>query len=95
MKEPPPERRRHPRQCAAGEVQVRSEGGALEIRGRLVDASAYGFRVAHEGAPPDAGREMRFEYRGAAGRARVVWNRVVGREVETGFVVLAAAPAKN
>jgi hypothetical protein len=81
--------RKEPRRVADGEVRVRFENPQLrEIQGRLVDLSASGFRMAHEYAALEAGQIVEFSHIEAAGRARVVWNRIADARVETGFVVV-------
>ena len=60
----------------------------LEFRGRLLDRSEHGFRAVHQQTDLSAGQEVRFRYASAQGRARVVWNRVLPKHVESGFLVL-------
>ena len=59
-----------------------------EVRAQLVDYSKSGFRAVHEYAALATGQVVRFQRLVAGGRARVVWNRILGAQVETGFVVL-------
>jgi hypothetical protein len=85
------DKRREPRRAADGEVRVWFDGPRpLEIHGRLVDLSASGFRMAHSYVALEAGQTVEFSHLEATGRARVVWNRVAGARVETGFLVEAA-----
>jgi hypothetical protein len=82
--------RKEPRRAVDGEVHVRFENPQRrEIQGRLVDLSASGFRMAHDYAALEAGQVVEFSHIEAAGRARVVWNRIADARVETGFVVVA------
>jgi hypothetical protein len=68
---------------------VRLEGSQpFVIHGRLVDVTRAGFRMAHECQTLEAGRLVEFSHGEAAGRARVVWNRISGARVETGFLVI-------
>jgi hypothetical protein len=84
------ENRREPRRIVDGEVRVRFENPQpQEIQGRLMDVSVSGFRMAHEFAALEAGQVVEFSHVEAAGRARVVWNRIFDARVETGFLVVA------
>ncbi len=81
--------RKEARRAADGEVRVRFENPhRREIQGRLVDVSVSGFRMAHEYAALEAGQIVEFSHIEAAGRARVVWNRIADARVETGFLVV-------
>jgi hypothetical protein len=83
--------RKEPRRPINGEVRVRFDNPKRqEIQGRLMDVSVSGFRMAHEFAALEAGQMVEFAHVEAAGRARVVWNRIADARVETGFVVVAA-----
>jgi hypothetical protein len=59
-----------------------------EVRAQLVDYSKSGFRAVHEYSALSTGQVVRFQRLVAWGSARVVWNRILGAQVETGFVVL-------
>ena len=83
-----PEKRKEPRRSAGGEVNFVVEESHAEVRGRLVDISAHGFRASHEHAGLRHGQVVAFRHPIASGRARVVWNRIAGANVETGFVVI-------
>jgi hypothetical protein len=49
--------------------------------------SLGGFRAAHHSIL-ETGREVFFEFAARTGKARVVWNRVVGGRVESGFFII-------
>jgi hypothetical protein len=84
------ENRREPRRAADGEVRVWfGLPRPLEIQGRLVDVSSSGFRMAHGYAALEAGQTVEFSHLEATGRARVVWTRIAGARVESGFLVEA------
>jgi hypothetical protein len=84
------EKRREVRRAADGAVHVSySDPHAQEIQGRLLDVSASGFRMAHGCASLSAGQLVEFSHSDVNGRARVIWTRVVGERVETGFLVAA------
>ena len=74
------ENRREQRRAVEGPVRVWFQNPQrLEIHGQLKDLSSAGFRMVHDYAPL------------SAGRARVMWNRISGAHVETGFLVLTPA----
>jgi hypothetical protein len=80
-------RRKEPRHPAKGKVRLVPHGMAL-IEGRLVDVAASGFRARHSCQALTSGQEVSFARRGARGRARVMWTRIAGGTVESGFLVL-------
>ena len=59
-----------------------------EVVGRLVDYSKNGFRAVHAYAALHSGQIVEFQHSVAVGKARVMWNRIAGDCVETGFLVL-------
>jgi hypothetical protein len=62
----------------------------IEIEADWVEASATGFRLAHDSNALEPGLVVSYESEGRRGRARVVWTHVVeGRRV-SGFLGLAA-----
>jgi hypothetical protein len=84
------ESRREPRRAAEGAVRVWfGYPRPFEIQGRLVDVSTNGFRMTHAYVALEAGQIVDFSHSEATGRARVVWNRIAGVRVETGFLVQA------
>ena len=88
MSAPVAEQRRETRRPGRGIVHVRAENpGAGDIRGKLMDVSASGFRMAHQCAALTAGQYVEFSHVEAKGRARVVWTRILAQAVESGFVV--------
>lgn len=91
MRDPWSEKRREPREDAAGPVTLQPEDPSLgaDLKGVLVDVSRSGFRARHGCAAFYTGLEVGFVHNAAIGRARVVWNRIQGREVESGFLILA------
>lgn len=85
----PSEKRREPRRAASGMVRVRlSEPAAAEIEGRLIDVSPSGFRMTHRFPSLATGQMVEFSHVEATGRARVIWNRILAEQVETGFLVV-------
>ena len=64
---------------------------APPISGRLVDISATGFRAAHTETALSPGEIVEFDWTSAHGRARVVWTRIMGDSVESGFLILPIA----
>jgi hypothetical protein len=84
------EKRRELRRKASGAVEVRfSDPQARTIEGVLMDVSASGFRMAHQDAGLQAGQVVEFSHDEAVGKARVMWNRIVDRRVETGFLLIS------
>ena len=85
------EKRAELRRMASGAVRVRfSNPEPYEIEGRLVDLSPSGFRMTHACVSLCAGQIVEFAHLEAAGRARVMWNRIMEERVETGFWVDSA-----
>ena len=83
------EKRRERRVSARGGLTLGWEGGPISpIEGHLMDVSVHGFRAAHKHAGLVTGQEVVFEHSGARGRARVMWTRILGSNVESGFLVL-------
>jgi hypothetical protein len=86
------ENRREQRRAVEGPVRVWFQNPQrLEIEGRLMDLSSAGFRMVHDYAPLSAGQIVEFSHTESAGSARVIWNRISGAHVETGFLVLTPA----
>jgi PilZ domain len=84
-----PEHRREPRRSASGPIVVRfGQEQAFEVQGHLLDVSASGFRMLHQCTTLETGQVVEFSHPEASGTARVVWNRIVDRMVETGFFVI-------
>ena len=90
MPENVPENRRvEDRIHSEGEVTLSFDDPApRRLAGRLLDYSTRGFRAAHGWARLENGQVVEFRHNTASGRARVMWNRIVGDAVETGFLVL-------
>jgi hypothetical protein len=83
------EKRRESRRQTSGSVRVHfSNPGLIEIKGRLIDVSSNGFRMAHGYASLPTGQIVDFKHLESSGRARVMWNRILEKSVETGFLVL-------
>ena len=87
------EQRREPRRAAEGEVRfLFGEGmpnnGSREVRGKLLDRSASGFRAQHGCQGLTCGQIVQFRLTASRGQARVVWTRILGDRVESGFLVL-------
>ncbi len=85
------DRRAEPRWETRGEVRLEPDedtcGGVVVAE--LLDLSRSGFR-AHYAIPSlVSGQRVAFHRQDASGTAIVVWSRVLGRDVESGFLVLA------
>jgi hypothetical protein len=85
------DQRKEPRHAAEGAVRVWFDNPEpFEIQGQLLDVSASGFRMAHECPTLQAGQMVEFAREKAAGRARVIWNRISNAHVETGFLLVTS-----
>ncbi len=83
------DRRRIERRPAEGEVVLCLEQlEPILIWGELRDVSSDGFRVRHQHMALCTGQQVSFHHADAEGLAEVVWNRVLGDRVESGFVIL-------
>ncbi len=93
MVDPYAEKRREPRQPTSGQVAVNPEDPMVGqgFEGTLVDVSAGGFRARHRCVGVYPGLVVQFSHSKARGEARVVWNRILGEDVESGFLVLSRA----
>ena len=87
------EQRREPRRAAEGEVRfqfgagmAKSDGG--EVLGKVLDRSAGGFRAQHDCSWLTCGQIVEFRLMSSRGLARVVWTRILGDRVESGFLIL-------
>lgn len=58
------------------------------LQGVLLDVSTHGFRAIHNAPTLASGQTVLFEHSGRTGRARVVWTRIDGDQVQSGFYVL-------
>lgn len=63
--------------------------GLKEVRGQLLDRSANGFRAEHRSPGLTCGQVVEFRLPASVtGRARVVWTRIAGEHVESGFFIV-------
>jgi len=89
MTETGSERRSERRSHATGVVSIAFEADSrLSFDGELLDVSAGGFRIAHTQPALERGSEVIFRHPQAHGKARVVWNRILAGQSETGFLIL-------
>jgi hypothetical protein len=85
----PDERRSEPRRPASGPVALRLNGRLLAtVPGLLLDIADSGFRARHASSALVPGEVVDFEFAGGEGRARVIWTRILGERVESGFLIL-------
>ncbi len=83
------EKRREHRRKTSGRVRVNfRDAREQEIEGRLIDVSVSGFRMAHQVTSLTTGQLVEFSHGKASGQARVMWNRIIEGNVETGFLVI-------
>ncbi|OLB28725.1 MAG: hypothetical protein AUH13_18555 [Acidobacteria bacterium 13_2_20CM_58_27] len=84
------ERRRNPRREVQGVILLdilKSDLRSSPIRASLIDLSASGFRASHASKELCSDQEVTFFHDEGEGRARVVWTRIVGQSVESGFLI--------
>ena len=90
-----PERRAEPRLPANGAVSLSLNGSVLgAVPGHLVDLARSGFRAEHRSPSLLPGHIVEFRFGGVSGRARVIWTRILGERVESGFMILPEEGAR-
>ncbi len=90
MKNAEIERRREVRIPTTGRVEIVIDNGVHDtIEAELIDISASGFRAGHHHTRLELGDRVSFTHAKAQGEAKVMWNRVAGGSVQTGFLVLS------
>jgi hypothetical protein len=80
-----------------GELRRRATGTGwmepLDSIGReqfkLVDISPSGFCACHHYGALRAGQRVRFHHEQAEGVAMVIWNRVLGHDVQSGLLIVS------
>jgi hypothetical protein len=83
------ERRTERRHAADGHLKFCFDDPAhREVTGRLLDYSKSGFRAAHSYTALSTGQIVDFQHVVAVGQARVMWNRIAGDRVESGFLII-------
>ena len=82
------EKRREPRQAAAGALRFKIAGDNGMVEASLIDTSSHGFRASHKHVRLSTGQEVYFQCGDVEGRARVIWTRIMGGDVQSGFLVL-------
>jgi hypothetical protein len=74
---------------ATGRIRLRcADYPGSSLQGVLLDVSTNGFRAIHNSPTLASGQIVLFEHSGCTGRARVVWTRIDGSQVQSGFYVL-------
>jgi hypothetical protein len=58
------------------------------VCGKVLDRSAGGFRAEHDCSQLTCGQIVEFRLMASRGLARVVWTRILGDRVESGFLIL-------
>lgn len=59
-----------------------------EIQAHLIDVSLSGFRAAYNSPALSPGQLVGFQRVAARGNARVIWTRISGAQIESGFVLV-------
>ncbi|MGI8744334.1 MAG: PilZ domain-containing protein [Bryobacteraceae bacterium] len=85
----PSNRRSEPRVTQAGDILL-SFDDALhrDIHAHLVDISNNGFRAAYGYPALSPGQLVAFQHATARGTARVIWTRIIGARIESGFLAI-------
>ncbi len=78
--------RSEPRLPAEGLIILSINGHS--VTGRLMDVSRSGFRATHSCPELQTGTAVRFQHPAGSGNAKVVWNRISGTNIESGFLIL-------
>jgi PilZ domain-containing protein len=81
------ELRSEDREIYRGDVHLTLDESG-QFAAELVDVSSNGFRVRHSDPRLQPGREVRFQHRIFAGRAKVLWTALVGGQTQSGFQIL-------
>jgi hypothetical protein len=88
------ERRREPRVPTEALIQLLPAGTNVVVNARLLDRSEHGFRAAHGCLALTTALEVCFRDGEREGKARVMWNCVVGEnKLQSGFMILSTYPA--
>jgi hypothetical protein len=82
------DQRQETREPAQGAVWFVPESAGALVLGCLMDISPRGFRASHTHKALSTGQHVRFRHAHGEGQALVVWNRILARNVESGFLVL-------
>lgn len=83
-----PERRREKRHSTSGEVRLTFMETGVSVPGELMDVSRGGFRIKHKHLEVSLGDVVRIHLPEGNKKVRVVWNRRLGGEVESGFMLI-------
>jgi hypothetical protein len=84
-----PERRTEERSPQSGSIEISFEDpGPVTVRAELLEASARGFRAAHDEKSLAPGLEVDYRSASSSGRARVMWTHVLEGRCVSGFLLL-------
>ena len=86
----PGDRRAAPRRPASGTVELRPEwiASTTSVHAQMLDINSGGFRARHTFQALVSGHIVKYAYGRQRGRARVVWTRILGDQLESGFMIL-------
>ena len=87
------DRRAETRRKTAADVTLWLNGSPFKVPGAVKDLTKSGFRARHNAPTLRPSHIVEFELAGVSGHARVVWTRVLGDQVESGFLILAEEAA--
>jgi len=83
-----PERRREKREATSGQVTLTFEDTNTTVSGVLMDISPGGFRIKHTYQEISLNQVARIQHGDGDRRARVAWNRRLGADIESGFMII-------
>ena len=75
------------RAAGTGWMELLDSIGRVEFK--LADTSPSGFCACHHYGALRAGQRVRFHHEQAEGVAMVIWNRVLGHDVQSGFLIVS------
>jgi hypothetical protein len=80
------DRRSEPRLSTHGDIVLLIETPQpIEVRARLIDQSPSGFRASHMYPALASGQLLRCRLAGVEVPVRVIWNRILEEQMESGF----------
>ena len=68
-------------------MELSNDSGKINFK--LMDTSPSGFCAGHHYGALSAGQKVRFQHDHAQGVAVVIWNRVLGDDVRSGFLIVS------
>jgi hypothetical protein len=86
------DRRKYERSPQTGAIEISFEDPVrVSVRAELLEASARGFRAAHDEKALAPGLEVDYRSATSSGRARVIWTHVLEGRCVSGFLLLPSS----